>query len=169
MYTESIDLIFLDIHMPELSGIDFIKLLRGRAKIILTTAYAEYALEGYELSVIDYLLKPVSFERFLKAAQKAREVIEATTPQPAPSVTAPVATNSEDDHIFVKVDSRVQKVRFYDILYVEGLGNYLIIFTPHRAHCVAINHESCRRTTPRATFYADSPVLYSSPRPNPIH
>lgn len=130
VYSESIDLIFLDIHMPELSGIDFIKLLKGRAKVILTTAYAEYALEGYELSVIDYLLKPISFDRFLKAAHKAREIIESTPTQPTSSITAPVTTPEEDNHIYVKVDSRVQKVRFEEILYVEGLGNYVSIFTP---------------------------------------
>ncbi|MBU1822579.1 MAG: LytTR family DNA-binding domain-containing protein [Bacteroidetes bacterium] len=131
VFSESVDLVFLDIHMPELSGIDFIKLLEGRAKVILTTAYAEYALEGYELSVVDYLLKPISFDRFLKAAHKARMVIEATAPQSvAPLVPAPVLTTDEEDHIFVKVDNRVQKVRYEDILYVEGLGNYVSIFTP---------------------------------------
>lgn len=131
VYTESVDLVFLDIHMPELSGIDFIKLLKGRAKVILTTAYAEYALEGYELSVVDYLLKPISFDRFLKAAHKAREVIEShSSPPAAPASPVPASTPDEEDHIFVKVDSRVQKVRFQDILYVEGLGNYVSIFTP---------------------------------------
>ena len=72
--TQKIDLVFLDIHMPELSGIDFVKAINGKCKVILTTAYSEFALEGYELDVVDYLLKPIRFPRFLAAVQKAAKV-----------------------------------------------------------------------------------------------
>ncbi|MDP5120087.1 MAG: response regulator, partial [Spirosomaceae bacterium] len=88
VYAGGIDLIFLDIHMPELSGLDFIKLLKGRVKVILTTAYDQYALEGYEHNVVDYLLKPIPFERFLKAAQKVVDLAS----QNSENTTQPNAT-----------------------------------------------------------------------------
>jgi DNA-binding LytR/AlgR family response regulator len=129
IYTQSIDLVFLDIHMPEISGLEFIKLLRGRAKVILTTAYSQYALEGYELDVVDYLLKPVPFDRFLRAVQKVKEIASSgknVVAAPVPVATTPANTN---DHVFIKVDSKIMKVRFQDILYIEGLGNYVSIYT----------------------------------------
>lgn len=125
VYSEPIDLIFLDIHMPELSGLDFIKVLNGRAKVILTTAYSQYALEGYEYNVVDYLLKPVAFDRFLKAAQKALDQRSPVTP---PSPTVPLQP-AEEDYIFVKADNRTQRITLSDIQYVEGLGNYVSIYT----------------------------------------
>ncbi|TDB68861.1 LytR/AlgR family response regulator transcription factor [Arundinibacter roseus] len=154
VYSEPVDLIFLDIHMPELSGIDFIKLLKGRARVILTTAYSEYALEGYELSVLDYLLKPISFDRFLKAVQKAREQIESTS-LPV-SENAPAATTlpvpEEEDYIFVKVDARVQKVKFQDILYVEGLGNYVSIYTPSERIVTLLTMKDVEERLPARQF-----------------
>src|SRR5829696_2254452 len=96
---QKVDLVFLDIQMPELSGIDFIKAINGKAKIILTTAYSEFALEGYELDVIDYLLKPVRFPRFLQAVQKAMKLINENEPNlPHPG--------EEGDYIFVKTESK---------------------------------------------------------------
>jgi len=124
----SVDLIFLDIQMPQLSGLEFIKLHKSPAKVILSTAYSQHALESYELNVVDYLMKPCSFERFLQAAQKTRELIGISPARPEPTnYAAPPA--AEEDHIYVKVDSRMQKVGFQDILYVEGLGNYVSIYT----------------------------------------
>ena len=104
VYTGNVDLIFLDIHMPELSGLDFIKLLKGRVKVILTTAYDQYALEGYEHNVVDYLLKPIPFERFLKAAQKVLNTTGETQTTNDPSVTPQNADNQKNDHVFVKAD-----------------------------------------------------------------
>jgi two-component system LytT family response regulator len=132
VYTEKVDLIFLDIHMPELSGMDFIRLLKGRTKVILTTAYSQYALEGYEYDVVDYLLKPIPFDRFLQAARKAQDLLAlpAASAASAAGSTPDVPTESADDSVFVKVDSRMQRVRFADILFVEGLGNYVTIHTP---------------------------------------
>ncbi|TDE18237.1 LytR/AlgR family response regulator transcription factor [Dyadobacter psychrotolerans] len=129
IYKEQIDIVFLDIHMPEISGLEWIKLLRGKSKVILTTAYSQYALDGYNLDVVDYLLKPVPFDRFLHAVQKVQDILTVkpiATPEPVPVPVAPAASS---DHVFVKVDSKIMKVRFQDILYIEGLGNYVSIFT----------------------------------------
>lgn len=126
----NIDLVFLDIQMPELTGIQFMSLCRGKVKFILTTAYAEYALQGYELEVVDYLLKPVAFDRFLKAAQKAFQLINAQQPAAQPSpVSAP--TPPANDFIFVKGESKHKflKVNFSEILFIEGLKNYVTIQT----------------------------------------
>lgn len=117
----TVDLVYLDIHMPELDGIQFLKLLGGRSKVILTTAYPEYALEGYEHDVIDYLMKPVMFDRFLKATQKAIKYLLTEHPVDTEE------KNVEDDYIFVKGESRSKlvKVKLADILYIESLGNYV--------------------------------------------
>src|SRR6266542_149819 len=96
---EKIDLVFLDIQMPELSGMDFIKAIHGKSKVILTTAYSEFALEGYELDVVDYLLKPIRLPRFLAAVQKAVQQINATNEASQPET-------AEDDYIFVKTESK---------------------------------------------------------------
>lgn len=122
-----VDLIFLDVHMPELDGIQFLKLSAGKSKLILTTAYPEYALEGYEHDILDYLLKPILFERFLKAVQKMINQVRANTSLIA-QTTLP---QSQEDYIFVKTESRgkITKIRINDILYIEALGNYMGIHT----------------------------------------
>ncbi|WP_118951759.1 LytR/AlgR family response regulator transcription factor [Taibaiella helva] len=119
---QEVDLVFLDIQMPEINGLEFIKILKQPPKIILTTAYTEYALDGYELNVVDYLLKPVSFERFLKAVDKARAVTPAL-----PEKIVPVQQD-----IFVKCDGKLVRVQARDIRYVEGLKNYMILHTTAR-------------------------------------
>lgn len=111
------DLMFLDIQMPQLSGLDFLRSLAKPPKVILTTAFQNYALESYELGVIDYLLKPFSFERFMKAVGKVNE-------EPAPQEAAEEA---HPDFFFVKSDKKLVKVAYNDILYVEGLKDYVII------------------------------------------
>lgn len=116
----NIDLIFLDIQMPDLTGIEVMNIIRQtQTKVILTTAYPEYALSGFEYDAIDYLLKPVTFERFLVAVNKAKERI---------SVKASEAP--EPDHIFVKVEHRLQKILFSSIFYIEGLGDYICFHVP---------------------------------------
>ena len=116
--TQKVDLVFLDIHMPELSGIDFIKALNGKAKVILTTAYSEFALDGYELDVVDYLLKPIRLPRFLSAVQKAAKSLKEEGVQ-----------DVEDDYIFVKTESKgkLLKINLTDIDYIEGMKNYVAI------------------------------------------
>jgi two-component system LytT family response regulator len=125
----SIDLVFLDVQMPELTGIQFLRIANGKAKVILTTAYPQYALEGYELDVIDYLLKPIAFDRFFKSVQKAQGII-----MPAAKPVAPTQPAKQDDFlsdfIFVKTEHKIQKVYLHDILFIEGLKDYVSIFTP---------------------------------------
>ncbi len=123
-----VDLVFLDIQMPELTGIQFLKICGDKCKVILTTAYSEYALAGFELDVVDYLMKPISYERFYKAADKARRQIEA--PNPAETQTNG-ALQPSNDFMFIKGDAknRFIKINYNDILYVEGMRNYLSIFT----------------------------------------
>lgn len=118
---EQVDLLFLDIEMPYLSGIELLKTLAHPPRVIFTTAYEKYAMQGYELEVLDYLLKPVSFERFLRAANKAFDYFslqEQAKPQ--------------QEYFFIKVDSKLEKVVVADILFAEGMENYITIYTHGR-------------------------------------
>lgn len=123
-----VDLVFLDIQMPELSGLQFMKIVKGKCLVILTTAYAEYALEGFENDAVDYLLKPVSFERFFKAVEKAQLLLKGLA-QSASPLSTPLVKEKELSHIFVKTEYKLVRVNIADILYVEGLQNYVIIHT----------------------------------------
>jgi len=118
---EAIDLVFLDIQMPELTGLQFMSIAGKKCKVILVTAYAEFALDGFENDVVDYLLKPVAFERFYRAAEKAALAIEKQT------VT--VESPPTSDHIFIKAAHRIQRVDLKDVLYIEGLQNYIAVHT----------------------------------------
>jgi DNA-binding LytR/AlgR family response regulator len=116
-----VDLIFLDIEMPKLSGIEFLKTLKNSPKVIITTAYRDYAIEGFELEVVDYLLKPIPFERFLKSVGKVlHSRIE-------PSITTQVA--AQDSFIYFKVDKKMVKTRIADILYIESIKDYVKVRT----------------------------------------
>lgn len=117
-----VDLMFLDIKMPEISGLDFIRSLKHPPRIILTTAFTEYALEGYELDVMDYLLKPVSFERFLKAVDKVRQG------QTREAVSS-IAQTVEADSFYVKSDRKLVQIIPSEIIYIESQKNYLLIHT----------------------------------------
>jgi DNA-binding LytR/AlgR family response regulator len=117
-----VDLMFLDIQMPQLSGIDFLKTLNNPPAVIFTTAYPDYAVEGFELNAADYLLKPISLERFLKAVNKVSDKIQSKK-----SDHEDVIPDEHDDYIFVKADKKFVKVHFDDILYIEGLKDYVII------------------------------------------
>ena len=120
-----VDLILLDIQMPQLTGIQFMKLLQNRAQVIITSAYEEYAIEGYEHNVTDYLLKPISFERFYRAVEKAYN-INNPTHKINPKQDLYPATGG---YIFVKVETKMVRVELDDILFIEGLKNYVSIFT----------------------------------------
>lgn len=127
---ESVDLMFLDIQMPQITGLSLLKALTEKPMVIFTTAYSEYALDGYELDVVDYLLKPITFERFLVAVEKASQRFQSTpvrTSEDSPMV-AQEATQSQP-FIFVKDGTKLVKIRFDDILYVEGLKDYVTIHT----------------------------------------
>jgi two-component system LytT family response regulator len=123
---QAADLIFLDIQMPKMSGIDFLKILQKPPMVVITTAYPSYALEGFHLNVLDYLLKPVTFERFFKAAAKARDYHRLLLKQDSGDTdhSAP-----DDDYFFIKCGSKYEKIPFEDILYVEGMQNYVNIYT----------------------------------------
>ena len=116
-----VDLLFLDIQMPELTGIGLLKALHKKPMVIFTTAYSEYALEGYELDVVDYLLKLITFERFIRAVNKVQL---RTTTGHGKSIST-----TADDFIFVKDGTKLVKIMINDILYVEGLKDYVTIFT----------------------------------------
>lgn len=117
---QPVDLLFLDIQMPHLGGIDFVKSLDHPPKIIFTTAFAAYALQGFELDVLDYLVKPIAYERFLKAANKARDYFNLRN------------IVNEPSYLFVKAGGRLEKILFNDVLYVEGMENYVVIHTTRK-------------------------------------
>ncbi|KAA9327171.1 response regulator transcription factor [Hymenobacter busanensis] len=122
LHSEKIDVLFTDIKMPELSGLQLARSLSSAPKIILTTAFSEYALEGFDLGVTDYLMKPFSFERFLLAVNRAvggKDPRDTAAPPPAPA--------AEPEFLFFKVDRRVVKVALADVLYLQGYGNYVKI------------------------------------------
>ena len=122
-----VDLLFLDIQMPEITGISLLKALQKKPLVILTTAYSEYALEGYELDVIDYLLKPITFERFLRAVEKVNQRL--TTPAPVAATPKNLPDAVVQPFVFVKDGTTLVKLRWDDILYVEGLKDYVTIHT----------------------------------------
>jgi len=124
---QEVDLIFLDIQMPEIRGTDLIKILKNPPPIIITTAFQEYSLEGYELDVVDYLLKPIKFERFLKAVTKVfrrgdASTFAADTPNEKPAT-------EKESYLYFRTERKTVKVMLDDILYIEGMGNYVKIFT----------------------------------------
>jgi len=121
--SKTIDLVFLDIQMPELTGLQFISIAGRQCKVVLVTAYAEFALDGFENDVVDYLLKPVSFDRFYRAAEKAALVLNKLQ---APAI---IDVHDSNEFIFIKTAYRIQKVNVADILYVEGLQNYVALHT----------------------------------------
>ena len=142
---EKIDLIFLDIHMPKLSGIEFLKTLKNPPLTIITTAYSDYALEGYSLDVIDYLVKPINFDRFLKASQKALEFFELKA-RAEHSAASPV------DYFFVRCDRKFEKVFFRDLSYIEGLQNYAVIHVGNKKLITYITLTSLENQLPKDRF-----------------
>ena len=146
-----VDLIFLDIEMDDLTGIQFLKVLKNRPHIIFTTAYENYALQGFELDAIDYLLKPISFERFVKAARKAYEKIAPHKSHRPPEGQA-AAPNPREGYIFIKTGFQLQKVRLADIQYIEGQGDYLKIFTAKEKIMTLQNFKNIKEALPSSEF-----------------
>jgi DNA-binding LytR/AlgR family response regulator len=149
----NIDLVFLDVQMPELTGIQFLRIANGKTKVILTTAYPQYALEGYELDVVDYLLKPIAFDRFFKAAQKAQGILQPSRQAP---VTEPAQVQPQNDFmsdfIFVKSEHKIQKVYLHQILFIEGLKDYISIFTTAERIITLQNMKKMEDTLPEKHF-----------------
>lgn len=138
--TEQPDLLFLDIEMPYLSGLDLLATLSNPPKVIITSAYEQYALKGYELDVTDYLLKPISFERFLKAVNKVHDLLLKET--------APAA----EEFLFVKSDKQMKKVFLKDILFIEGLENYICIYTASDKILVHSTMKNIYNSLPESDF-----------------
>lgn len=144
---QKIDLVFLDIQMPEISGIDFIKAIQGKSKVILTTAYSEFALEGYDLYVVDYLLKPIRFPRFLVAVQKAVEQINAHNESSSHEMTS-------DDYLFVKTESKgkLLKINLADIDFIESMKNYVAIHRGGQKTLVYTSMKELEERLPKKQF-----------------
>ncbi len=136
---QSVDLLFLDIEMPYVTGIDFLKTTPHPPKVIFTTAYEKYAIQGYELDVLDYLLKPISFDRFLKAANKTFDYFN-------------VQSKNNQSYIFVKTDSRLEKINFSDILFIEAMENYVAIYLPGKKLITHSTLKSIGETLPADSF-----------------
>jgi DNA-binding LytR/AlgR family response regulator len=142
-----VDLAFLDIRMPQLNGNDFLKTLRNPPQVIFTTAYAEYALEGYELNVVDYLLKPITFSRFLKAVNKAFP----TGIAPSDTVTHPEESKN-DAFVYFRADRKMVKVLLRDILYIESMKDYIKIFTADETIITRQSIRSVEEMLPESIF-----------------
>ena len=142
---QDIDILLLDINMPKINGIDFLKSSRTTASIIITTAYAEYAVESYGLDVLDYLVKPIGFDRFLKACNKAREAAELRRldkgQPPKPS-----------DHFFIKSNNQIEKVLYNDLLYAEAMLNYVMLYTATKKMMVYVTIKSLEEQLPADQF-----------------
>jgi two-component system LytT family response regulator len=153
-----VDLVFLDIQMPELTGIQFLKIANGKCNYILTTAYSQYALESYDLNVSDYLLKPIAFDRFYKAVEKVHNRLKVANPVdslPQPFVSqmpAPATVNPIQDFIFVKTEHKIQRIELDDILYIEGLKDYISIFTKTERVITLQNMKKMEETLPKGQF-----------------
>lgn len=145
---QKIDVIFLDIKMPQISGIEFLKSLKNPPKIILTTAYRDYALDGFELDVVDYLLKPISFERFLKAVNK---LLTSSVSQ-LPVIESLHKNSDTAEGIFVKSDKKMVKINFNDIIYIEGLKDYIQIVTSKEKIITYLSLSAIEEKLPRDLF-----------------
>lgn len=148
-----VDLVFLDVQMPELTGIQFVKIINGKCDVILCTAYPQYALESYELDVSDYLLKPIAFDRFYKSVYKivnrriaqAFQLMSTTIAQGKPA-------QQEQDYIFVKTEHKFQRIDLEDIHYIEGLKDYVSIFTVNDRIITLQNMKRMEESLPENRF-----------------
>lgn len=146
--THAVDLVFLDVEMDAFSGIQFLEVLDKKPVIILTTAYESYAIKGYELEVSDYLLKPISYQRFLKAVSRAYDKFaekesENSTKNEVPS----------HSFMFVKTEHQLQKIFFHQVLFIKALSNYLIIYTELEKVYVLMNFKELERLLPQEKFF----------------
>jgi DNA-binding LytR/AlgR family response regulator len=146
--TGEVQLLFLDIQMPKITGIDFFKTIKNPPVVIFTTAYPQYALEGFEVNALDYLVKPVSFDRFLKAALKAKEFYEIRQK----NVSAVKAGETTPEYFFIKADNKLVKIQFEDILFVEALQNYVTVHTIEKKYITYLTLKSVEDFLPAEKF-----------------
>lgn len=149
---EKVDLIFLDIQMDELNGIQMLEVLQDKPKVILTTAYDEYALKSYELEVCDYLLKPISFPRFLSACEKISSQLKSESPENITQHSSITTKANEEDYFFVKNGQKVQKVNFKDILFIEGMKDYVKIRTMDEDIMTLLSFKKLEEILPEKDF-----------------
>lgn len=143
-----VQLLFLDIQMPKITGLDFMKTLQKPVPVIFTTAFPQFALDGFELNALDYLVKPISFDRFLKAALRAKEYYEVRQKNEADKeLTAAV-----QDHFFIKADNKLVKILFTDILFIEALQNYVVIHTQEKKLITYLTFKSVEEYLPASLF-----------------
>jgi len=145
---ENVELMFLDINMPELNGLDFLKSLLDAPLVIFTTAYPQYALDSYELDALDYLVKPIRIERFLKAVNKAENHLRLLRNESKNNHVERI----EDDFVFIKADRKFFKIQFKDILYIEGLKDYVIIYTADNKIITSMNVKTIAAQLPATIF-----------------
>jgi DNA-binding LytR/AlgR family response regulator len=139
-------LVFLDIQMPKITGIDFLRSLHRPPPVIFTTAYPQYALDGFDLNALDYLVKPISFDRFFKAALKAKEYYEIR------QHNEEAATGKKEDYFFIKADNKLVKIFFSEILFVEALQNYVTIHTADKKYITYLTFKSVEEYLPADHF-----------------
>ena len=147
-----VDLLFLDIEMEGLSGIQFLNVLKERPHVIFTTAYDSYAIQGFELDAVDYLLKPISFERFVKAVDKMYDKLQSNNINANTTKGEITTANSVENYFFVKTENRLQKVMFNDILFIEGQGDYLRITTSKERIMTLQNFKKIEEILPSQNF-----------------
>jgi DNA-binding LytR/AlgR family response regulator len=142
LLNNEVDLVFLDIQMPHLSGIDFLRSLKDPPLVVFATAFSEFAIEGYELNVIDYLLKPISFDRFLKAATKAYQYLSMKEK----------STDVDTGYFFVRCENKIEKINVPDILFIESMQNYVQIFTTERKYMAHLPLKTVKNFLDSAKF-----------------
>jgi len=142
---QKIDLLFLDVQMPQMTGIEFLRTVKNPPLTIITTAFPNYALEGYELDVIDYLIKPISFERFIKAVNKAKEYFDVKEQPLSPG-------NEEIDYFFIKCEKHFEKIIINEILFVEALQNYVMIHTDKKRLITYVTLKTVEDYLPQSQF-----------------
>ncbi|MEY3052036.1 MAG: hypothetical protein RLY31_1821 [Bacteroidota bacterium] len=149
LHEQPIDLLFLDIQMPDITGTEFLRSLRQPPAVVFTTAYREYAIEGFELNALDYLLKPISFQRFLKAANKALSQLEILRQTEHPANTD---RGAEQDYFFIKCDGQFIKIRLSEVLFFESEKDYVFIHTFHKRYLTLLSLKQLEKDLPAGKF-----------------
>ncbi|MDP4149552.1 MAG: LytTR family DNA-binding domain-containing protein [Bacteroidota bacterium] len=141
---QDVDIIFLDINMPKLNGIEFLRTSALKASIIMTTAYPDHAVEAFGLAVLDYLVKPIAFDRFLKACNRAKEIGKQASPVAAPPMRS--------DHFFIKCNNQIEKILYNDLVYAEAMMNYVMLYTVSKKMMVYVTIKSLEEQLPSDIF-----------------